>query len=370
MRRLVVMCAVVLSCAASLNAQTVLCESLGTTRGAYRECRVGSSGKIRLLMEISDRVCFEGLTWGTVSIGIVWVDKGCRATFTVADPSVPKPRGKSRVVCESTKGNRQICAADTSNGVVFAQQLSKADCVQSESWGVDPDRDIIWVDYGCRAEFLLGRTTEPIPARPALDSVVVCESENGRRKNCKADTTAGVQIVRQLSDGACGFGREWGYDANGIWVNKGCRAEFVVRGKPKPTIHTVVCESLNGARSQCPAETQFGVAVFRQISESECLLGKSWGFDETGVWVTDGCHAQFALGGYRLPAEAVPPTAAKVVCESLDGGHKQCPVDTSRGVGLINQMSGSDCVLNRTWGYDRNGIWVTNGCRAEFAVAR
>ena len=64
-----------------------------------------------------------------------------------------------------------------------------------------------------------------------------------------------------------------------------------------------------------------------------------------------------------------PHAASKVTCESLDGGHKHCPVDTSRGVGLIRQISDSDCVLNRTWAWDRNGIWVTNGCRAEFAVA-
>ena len=142
-----------------------------------------------------------------------------------------------------------------------------------------------------------------------------------------------------------------------------------MRGKPKPTVRAVVCESVNNARSDCPAETQFGVAIVRQLSEAECVLGKSWGFDEKGVWVSEGCHGQFALGGYRLPPDAVPPTASKVTCESLDGGHKQCSVDTSRGVGLIRQISGSDCVLNRTWGYDRNGIWVTNGCRAEFAVA-
>jgi hypothetical protein len=361
------MCVVLLSCAASLNAQTVLCESIGNT---YRECRVGTSGTIRMVMEMSDKACFEGLTWGTQSIGTVWVDRGCRATFTVGGPAAPKPRSKNRVVCESAKGNREVCAAETGNGVVLVQQLSKTACVRNENWGVDPERDLVWVDHGCRAEFLLGKTTEEPQVRQLLDSVVVCESENGRRQNCKADTTAGVQIVRQLSDSACGFGREWGYDTNGIWVNKGCRAEFVVRGKPKPTVKAVVCESLNNTRSLCPAETQFGVAIIRQLSESECVLGKTWGFDETGVWVTEGCHAQFALGGYRLPAEAVPPTASKVVCESLDGGHKQCAVDTSHGVGLIRQISDSACVLNRTWGYDRNGIWVTTGCRAEFAVAR
>jgi ribosomal protein L37AE/L43A len=178
-----------------------------------------------------------------------------------------------------------------------------------------------------------------------------------------------VQIVRPLGDKPCAFGREWGYDADGIWVSKGCRAEFVVRGKPKPIMRAIMCESRNDSRNQCPAETQFGVAIIRQISERECVLGKSWGFDETGVWVADGCQGQFALGGYRLPPDAVPATASKVTCESLDGGHKHCAVDTSHGVGLIRQISASDCVLNRTWAYDRDGIWVTNGCRAEFAVA-
>lgn len=365
MRRLFVMCAAVL-CAASVKAQIVSCESLG---GAYRECRIASSGTIRMVMEISDRACFEDLTWGTHSIGTVWVTRGCRAMFTVGGPGAPKS-GRNRVVCESSKGNREVCSADTGSGVVLQQQLSKANCVRDESWGIDPDHDIIWVDHGCRAEFVLGRKTEPAPVRTPLDSVVVCESENRRRKDCKADTTAGVQIVRSLSDSACGFGHEWGYDANGIWVTKGCRAEFVVRSKPKPNISAIVCESQNNTRIQCPAETQFGVAIIRQLGEGECILGESWGFDETGIWVKDGCHGQFALGGYRLPPDAVPPTASKVVCESLDGGHKQCAVDASHGVGLIRQMSDHDCVLNRTWGYDRNGIWVTNGCRAEFAVAR
>ena len=64
----------------------------------------------------------------------------------------------------------------------------------------------------------------------------------------------------------------------------------------------------------------------------------------------------------------MPSNASKITCESLDGGRKPCPIETSRGVGLLRQLSDADCVLNRTWGYDRNGIWVTNGCRAEFAV--
>jgi hypothetical protein len=364
---LFVLCAVLLSYSLSLQAQTVLCESIGDT---YRECHVGTSGTIRLVMEMSDRLCMEGVTWGTSRIGVVWVTRGCRATFRIGDADAPKTPGRTRVVCESKNGNREICPADTSKGIVLVQQLSKTRCIHGESWDFDPERELVWVDHGCRAEFRFGSGADAVPGPTPLDAPVICESENGKRKTCKADTSAGVQIVRQLGDSTCNYNREWGYDANGIWVTKGCRAEFVVRGKPKVIVSSVTCESMNDERNHCAADTQFGVAVFRKLSERDCILGETWGFDQDGVWVDDGCHAQFALGGYRLPPDTMPANASKVTCESIDGGRKPCPVDTSRGVGLLRQISGADCVLNRTWGYDRNGIWVTDGCRAEFIVAR
>jgi ribosomal protein L37AE/L43A len=368
MRIQLLLCVVLLLCAASAGAQTMLCQSNDIE---YRECRVGSSGTIRLIMEISDRRCHEGITWGTVSQGVVWVKRGCRAHFGLNTPSnLRNLREANRVVCESQKGNRQVCPADIVGRVALAQQLSRTECVQGKNWDYDTERGLIWVDYGCRAAFIVGATTEKIPPVPSLDAHVTCESEHGKRQDCKADTAEGVQIVRALSESPCGYGREWGYDENGIWVTRNCRAEFAVRGRQKAMARAITCESTNDARIHCAAETQFGVAIVKQLSESDCVLGDSWGFDETGVWVSHDCQAQFALGGYRLPVDKVPDTAARMRCESQDGGRKQCPVDTSRGVGLIEQLSGADCVLNRTWGYDRTGIWVTNGCRAEFAVAR
>jgi hypothetical protein len=368
MRRVLVLCAVVLSCATSMRAQTAVCESINNQ---YRECRVGISGRIRILMEISPNLCAEGITWGWNMLGVVWVTRGCRATFTIDNPDSQQHRAKNHIVCESVNDKRQVCPAEGDKGaaVILVQQLSKTPCLRGKNWGSEPERNLIWVDRGCRGEFIVGPTTEGLPETAPLDFAVLCESENGKRKHCKADTTAGVQIVRQLSNNACGYGREWGYDANGIWVNKGCRAEFVVRGKPKVMVSSLVCESEIDSRKVCPADTRYGVALFRELGGKECIFEKSWGFDEKGVWVAGGCHAQFALGGYRLPSETMPPNAEKLTCESLDGGHKPCPVDTSHGVGLLRQISDADCVLNRTWGYDRNGIWVTDGCRAEFAVA-
>jgi hypothetical protein len=359
MSRFLAACAVIVSCAASLNAATWACESTGNT---YRECRIGTGGVIRLVMEMSERTCFEGLTWGTREGGVVWVDRGCRATFTVDDGGA-----NQRIVCESQRGTREICVAETHNGVALVQQLSRTACLEFQNWGYDQDHNLIWVDQGCRGEFILGRNRTPIRSSSMLDGVVPCQSENGRRKECAADTTAGVQIVRNLNDSACRYNREWGWDAKSIWVTKGCGAEFAVRGK-KPAMKAITCES-DGARKRCPAETRYGVALIRLLSVSECALGRTWGFDADGVWVSEGCGAQFALGGYRLPPDAVPPTASKIVCESLDGKRIQCAADSVRGVGLVRQISETDCVLNRSWGYDGSGIWVTDGCRAEFAVA-
>ena len=38
-----------------------------------------------------------------------------------------------------------------------------------------------------------------------------------------------VAISRQLSDTRCQQGYNWGWNADTVWVDRGCRAEFVAR---------------------------------------------------------------------------------------------------------------------------------------------
>jgi len=319
---------------------------------------------------MSTNRCIEGATWGTKMDGVVWVTRGCRGMFTTDDNFGRGPRGDNRVVCESTTGSYTVCPANTAAGVALTRQLSIKPCVEEMSWGYEREKNQIWVDEGCRGEFILGPTVKTKIEPPTLNGVVVCQSIDFRKVECKADTSAGVQIIRSFNEAQCGFGREWGYDRRGIWVTNGCRAAFAVRGNPKNTIVSVVCESTDGKRNVCGAETHFGVALVRQISESECVLDKSWGFDRDGIWVSNGCRAQFALGGYRLSAELIPQNSTKVICDSLDGKRNVCAADTTRGVGLVRQLGETDCVLNRTWGYSGDAIWVSDGCNAEFAVGR
>ena len=65
-----------------------------------------------------------------------------------------------------------------------------------------------------------------LPGRVAAQGTIVCESHHGRREYCAVVAPGGVEMVRQLSPAACERGRSWGFDGHGIWVDRGCKAEF------------------------------------------------------------------------------------------------------------------------------------------------
>lgn len=60
--------------------------------------------------------------------------------------------------------------------------------------------------------------------------------------------------------------------------------------------------------------------------------------------------------------------ARTLVCESINHQPQHCRADTSGGVRLVRSFSKSGCYEGETWGYDRWGVWVTDGCRAKFEL--
>ena len=61
-----------------------------------------------------------------------------------------------------------------------------------------------------------------------------CSSDDGGRHYCEADTRGDVDLIRQHSDAPCEEGVSWGFDRRGIWVDHGCRAEFVAQPNERP----------------------------------------------------------------------------------------------------------------------------------------
>jgi hypothetical protein len=60
------------------------------------------------------------------------------------------------VRCESGRNGRyRRCSVDTDGRVELVREFSNRKCRQWRSWGYDGSG--VWVDYGCRAEFRVGR---------------------------------------------------------------------------------------------------------------------------------------------------------------------------------------------------------------------
>ena len=198
---------------------------------------------------------------------------------------------------------------------------------------------------------------------------ITCSSNDGRRNWCDIGGRRDAQLVRQISGSACIQGRTWGIDGRGLWVDNGCRAEFVI-GRGGPPAQTINCSSNNGKRNWCDIGGARDAQLSRQISGSPCVRGSTWGIDNRGLWVDNGCRADFAIGGgggggYRPPP---PPSPQIITCSSNNGKRNWCDVGGRRDIRLNRQISGSPCVQGSTWGIDNRGIWVDNGCRAEFRV--
>jgi hypothetical protein len=70
------------------------------------------------------------------------------------------------------------------------------------------------------------------PQRLDAQTAFTCESRNDQRTYCAVNARGNVHLVRQLSEADCVAGRTWGTDSRGVWVSRGCRAQFTVNNNP------------------------------------------------------------------------------------------------------------------------------------------
>ncbi len=133
---------------------------------------------------------------------------------------------------------------------------------------------------------------------PLHAQTISCFSNNGQRTYCRANTSRGVQLIRQRSRAACRLNSTWGFDRRGIWVDRGCGGDFALAPLPvRPRPQIITCSSVAGRRTYCRADVSRGVRLVKERGGAPCRQGQSWGFDNRGIWVDRGCRADFAVGG-------------------------------------------------------------------------
>ena len=141
---------------------------------------------------------------------------------------------------------------------------------------------------------------------------------------------------------------------------------------------SVSCSSDDGRKNECAADLRgYTVRHVDQSSRTECIVGRNWGYNDRGVWVDDGCRATFSFDKTRggdhprswgeRDLTYSGEREQRVTCESKDGRRNECDMDL-RGYRIadVREKSRADCDIGRNFGYDDRGVWVDEGCRAEF----
>lgn len=191
----------------------------------------------------------------------------------------------STVTCESKGGAYRSCSVDTRNGVRLSRQLSSQGCWQNDTWGYDRNR--IWVDRGCRAEFQVGNhnSNSSSNSDAAAAAVVVGLAAAAIIASNKNDDHRNDNYNNNYNDRYNDNYRNDRYNDNRYGYNG-------YGGDPR---RTFTCESKSSRLTYCTVPTRGHVEVYKQRSSSPCTYGRSWGLDGNRVWVDDGCRAEFAV---------------------------------------------------------------------------
>jgi hypothetical protein len=172
----------------------------------------------------------------------------------------------------------------------------------------------------------------------ACAETIRCESVDGNYRSCAIDGRGGVSLSRQLSSQGCWQNDTWGYDLNRIWVDRGCRAEFRVgdRGSSSDKSNAVAGAIVLGL---------VGAAIIASKNK-----------DRRDRYDDD----------YRPGYGGNPRGTFR--CESNNNRFTYCGIPYRGHVEVYRQLSSSRCDYGRSWGQERGRVWVSNGCRADFAV--
>ncbi|GLQ95039.1 DUF3011 domain-containing protein [Dyella acidisoli] len=177
-------------------------------------------------MSVIGRTLVSGATTLAIAFSLLTIAAPLRAQY-----DRPYDQGPQGAYCASNDNRFARCQVPWRDAELV-QQASKVRCVRDQTWGFD--RNGIWVDHGCRGQFAPARGGNwPPYGHPGWGRQpmqVRCESRGGSYQMCPVDLRRddSVRMVNQLSGADCREGRSWGWSRDGIWVDRGCRADFEV----------------------------------------------------------------------------------------------------------------------------------------------
>jgi hypothetical protein len=289
------------------------------------------------------------------------------------------------VRCESNDSRRTLCRADTRGGVQIYRQLSRKDCVRGRNWQVV--REGILVDDGCRADFALGA------AYGTTSGGYMGTDRYGRPIYSGAYGNGGYTTDRygnRVYVGTTGGYSNGGYTADryGNRVYVGTTGGYSNGGYTTDRYGNRVYVGTTGGYTT----DRYGNRVYTGTYGADPYAYDRSGdriYVETGAGgyytdrygrriydanrdVTDDIYERNRDMGYpgtvtTLPVTTMPASMpatttygdSTIYCQSAAAGRTYCG-DRTRTYTL--QKQNANCLLERTYGKDSNGTWVSGGC--------
>jgi hypothetical protein len=91
----------------------------------------------------------------------------------------------------------------------------------------------------------------------------------------------------------------------------------------------------------------------------------NWGFSRIKQDISQSLAGGGGGGQYPGPGQG---QGGRIRCESVNNRSQTCPTPWQGPSRLVQQLSGTGCVEGRNWQSQRGQIFVSGGCRGEFAA--
>ncbi|XP_023931597.1 lectin ADEL, partial [Lingula anatina] len=263
----------------------------------YAECPVGGViTSVKVAKKHSRSSCDLNRSFGFLANNI-WVDNGCRATFTVQYCADRKCSFLLKLKRRLVQGiGLQMNISSAVQVELSIQDLDQAlevkdvFAVRANTEEVKMEGQMIVVLSLC----LIGiwGTSE------AATGIFDCDS-NGYRHNpcCTGVDVISATVMTKRSRSSCDVGHSFAVNGCDLWVNHGCRARFYVDfncGNVKKS--NADCSSHNYKYFECPVDGVItSINVAKKHSRSSCDYNKSFGFLGNKIWVNKGCRATFTV---------------------------------------------------------------------------
>lgn len=152
-----------------------------------------------------------------MSLRLLMVVLSC-VCCSLSDAAIAK--APNSAICESYGGQLDTCEIRTRNGIALKKRMSKNRCIEGETFGIYR-RDQMWVDGGCRGEFVARRFGDEIFTRPGAHTSR--GAQNPARPWVNPDTRQATGSWRNPDTSHRKSPQEWAYLAGRLYAKNRSR---------------------------------------------------------------------------------------------------------------------------------------------------